>query len=252
VNGRLINIHLSSHTLAKNSCFANRLRAENIEVSLLVEPLRMAVARPSLQVFFGARMIFPAIYLNLPGVRMGKRRILFLCTGNACRSPMAEAWLRHLAPERYESLSAGSGPAGWIHPFALEVLKEAGVDPSGLRSKSVREFLPPRGTPPDVLVALCDHALSRCPDFPPGVARMYWPVFDPILARGSDEERLAVFRSVRDEIRARIEQALEEDALDMPPDSPAGPTAPGNSKFSGEPGAGPSGRGTLPDGEDVT
>ena len=177
---------------------------------------------------------------------MGKRRILFLCTGNACRSPMAEAWLRHLAPERYESLSAGSGPAGWIHPFALEVLEEAGVDPSGLRSKSVREFLPPWGTPPDVLVALCDHALSRCPDFPPGVARIYWPVFDPILARGSDEERLAVFRSVRDEIRARIEHAIEAGEFDKPPASRAGPTEPGKAGDCRGRGAGRSGCGVFP------
>jgi len=141
-------------------------------------------------------------------------RILFLCTGNACRSPMAEGLFRHLAGDRHDSLSAGSHAAGFVHPLAVEAMAELGIDISGHISRNIREFLPPSGEPPDAIVSLCDYARAHCPRFPPRVAWLHWPVFDPIVAEGTTEERLAVFREVRDEIRGRIERALREGDFD--------------------------------------
>jgi arsenate reductase len=145
-----------------------------------------------------------------------KRRVVFLCTGNACRSPMAEGFLRVLAPDRYESLSAGSHAAGFVHPLSVVAMREVGIDISRHRSRGIREFLPPLGVPPHVIVSLCDYARAHSPAFPEDVLWLHWPVFDPILALGSAEERLAVFRSTRDDIRRRIEEALATGALDGP------------------------------------
>lgn len=138
----------------------------------------------------------------------GKRRILFLCTGNSCRSQMAEGWLRHLASDRFESLSAGANPAGYVHPLAIEVMREAGVDISGQSSKHIREFLPPEGIPPDLIISVCGNAEKECPLFPGTVERWHWPFDDPYHAGGTDEQRLAEFRRVRDEIRTTIESGL--------------------------------------------
>ena len=137
-----------------------------------------------------------------------KPRILFLCTGNSCRSQMAEALLRHLAGDRCESLSAGANPAGYVHPQAVEAMREIGIDISGHRSKSIDEFLPPQGQPPDLVISVCDSAARRCPTFPAPVERLHWPFDDPAHAEGTDEEKMAVFRRVRDEIRAAIERHL--------------------------------------------
>ena len=127
---------------------------------------------------------------------------------------MAEGLLRHIAGERYESLSAGVCPAGFVHPLAVRVLEELGIDISTHRSKSVREFLPPRGPAPDVIVSLCDLARGWCPALPATLSTVHWPVYDPILAEGDEAARLAVFRRVRDEIRARIEDGLRNGDLD--------------------------------------
>ena len=135
-----------------------------------------------------------------------KRRVLFLCTGNSCRSQMAEGLLRHLAGDRYESLSAGSRPAGYVHPQAIEAMREIGIDISAQQSKSIDEFLPPAGRPPDVVVSVCEAAGSECPTFPGPVERFCLAFDDPAQARGSDEELRAVFRRVRDEIRQAIEE----------------------------------------------
>lgn len=144
-----------------------------------------------------------------------RRRILFLCTGNCCRSPLAEAILRHLAGDRFESLSAGSHPTGFVHELSLLVLAEAGIETRGLESKSILEYLPPAGVPPDAIVALCEHAAAFCPSFPGSVARLQWPVYDPYLARGPFEERLQVFRKVRDALRRRLEVALSTGELGL-------------------------------------
>jgi len=117
---------------------------------------------------------------------------------------MAEALLREMAGEGVESLSAGSNPAGFVHPLAVAAMQEIGVDISDQQSKSIDEFLPPQGEPPDLIISVCDNAAQDCPNFPGNVTRLHWPFDDPAHATGSDEEKTAEFRRVRDEIRAAI------------------------------------------------
>src|SRR5271154_994598 len=101
---------------------------------------------------------------------MDKRpRVLFLCTGNSSRSQMAEGLLRKSFGDRFEALSAGSPPGGYVHPLAIAAMREIGTDVSTQRSKSVREFLPPDGRLPDVLITLCESAAQECPAFPTDV-----------------------------------------------------------------------------------
>lgn len=121
---------------------------------------------------------------------------------------MAEGWLRELADDRFESLSAGAKPAGYIHPLAIRVMQEAGIDISRQSSKHIREFLPPAGTPPDLIISVCGNAEKECPLFPAPVERWHWPFDDPYHAAGTDDDRLAEFRRVRDEIRAKIVSGL--------------------------------------------
>lgn len=135
-----------------------------------------------------------------------KQRILFLCTGNSCRSQMAEGLLRGLAGDRYESLSAGSKPSGYVHPLAVEAMRELGIDISAQQSKSINEFLLPAGEPPHVVVSVCESAARECPVFPGQVERIPLPFDDPADAEGTDEEKMAVFRRIRDEIKAAIEE----------------------------------------------
>jgi arsenate reductase (thioredoxin) len=131
-------------------------------------------------------------------------RVLFLCTGNSARSQMAEGYLRHVAGESFEPLSAGIEPKG-LNPLAIEAMKEIGIDISRQRSKDVKEFL---GQAIPYVVTVCDNAKQRCPIFPRTYKFLHWSLEDPAEATGSREERLAVFRRVRDEIRQRIEQEL--------------------------------------------
>jgi arsenate reductase (thioredoxin) len=134
-------------------------------------------------------------------VCVNKPRVLFLCTGNSCRSQMAEGWLRHIAGERFDSFSAGSTPAGFIHPLAIRAMAEVGVDISAHYSKSLDEFA---GKSFDLLVTVCDNAREACPVFPGARRREHWGFEDPAEAGGSGDERLAAFRRVRDEIEVRI------------------------------------------------
>jgi putative ABC transport system ATP-binding protein len=137
---------------------------------------------------------------------MEKRlRVLFLCTGNSSRSQMAEGLLRKAFGDRFEALSAGSHPAGFVHPLAIAAMREVESDVSSQRSKSIGEFLPPDGTPPDVLVTLCDSAARECPTFPNGVRRLDWPIDDPGHVRGTAEECLAAFRKTRERLQSKIE-----------------------------------------------
>jgi arsenate reductase len=139
---------------------------------------------------------------------MSKKTVLFLCTGNSCRSQMAEGWLRRLGGDRVEPLSAGTEPQG-LNPSTVRVMAEAGVDISEQRSKSAEEFLP---RDIDLLVTVCGGAREACPMFAGKVGeRGHWPIEDPAAAVGSEEEVLAVFRRVRDEIRRGVEQLLRED-----------------------------------------
>ncbi|MCA9081467.1 MAG: arsenate reductase ArsC [Planctomycetaceae bacterium] len=139
---------------------------------------------------------------------MSRRRVLFLCTGNSCRSQMAEGWLRHLAGDRFESLSAGAKPAGYVHPLAIAAMAELGIDISDLRSKHINEFLPPQGAPPDLIISVCSSAEKECPVFPAQVERWHWPFDDPYHAAGTPEEIQQEFRRVRDEIADRLRREL--------------------------------------------
>jgi arsenate reductase (thioredoxin) len=129
-----------------------------------------------------------------------KSRVLFLCTGNSCRSHMAEGWLRHLGGDRFEALSAGAKPAGYVHPLAIEVMAEIGVDISKHRSKSIDEFA---GQTLDLLVTVCDNARESCPMYAGAKRQVHWGFDDPV---GAGPE---VFRRVRDEIGARIRRFVE-------------------------------------------
>jgi arsenate reductase (thioredoxin) len=128
------------------------------------------------------------------------QRVLFLCTHNSARSQMAEAFLRALAGDRFEAESAGT-EATRVHPLAIRAMAEDGIDLSGYRSKTLDRFL---DQPWDYVITVCDSANERCPVFPRTARRVHWSFEDPSRANGSDEERLAVFRRVRDEIRARL------------------------------------------------
>lgn len=129
------------------------------------------------------------------------KRVLIVCTGNACRSQMAEGLWREIGKGAWEAVSAGSEPAGWVHPLAVRAMEEIGIDISDHRSESIDDYL---GQTFDLVVTLCDHAARNCPLFPDGKERLHWPFPDPIRAKGSEEKRLAAFREVRDGIRDRI------------------------------------------------
>ena len=130
--------------------------------------------------------------------------MLFLCTHNSARSQMAEGLLRHLASDRFEVMSAGT-EATHVRPQAVEAMAELGVDISGQESKTLERY---RVEPFDYVVTVCDDANEACPIFPGAKNRLHWSFRDPSRAEGSEEERLEVFRAVRDEIRARIEVEL--------------------------------------------
>jgi arsenate reductase len=139
---------------------------------------------------------------------MDKSRVLFLCTHNSARSQMAEALLRARAGDRFEVASAGT-EATRVHPLAARVMAEIGLDLSGHRSKTVDELL---DRPWDHVVTVCDGARERCPVFPARTHRLHWSFPDPSQAQGSEAERLAAFRDVRDRIRSRIDGWLGEAA----------------------------------------
>lgn len=128
--------------------------------------------------------------------------ILILCTGNSCRSHLAEGILRRAAGEALNVQSAGSKPAGYVHPMAIQVMKEIGIDISTHRSKHLNEFL---NTNVETVITVCGNADQACPMFPGQVNRHHWGFDDPAHATGTDEEKLAVFRRVRDEIRRVFE-----------------------------------------------
>jgi arsenate reductase len=131
-----------------------------------------------------------------------KPLVLILCTGNSCRSHLAEGILRAAAGDFLEVASAGSNPAGYVHPLAIQVMREIGMDISGHRSKHLNEFL---SRPVETVITVCGNADQACPTFPGQVNRHHWPFDDPAKATGTDEEKLAVFRRVRDEIRRVFE-----------------------------------------------
>ncbi|HEV2314661.1 MAG TPA: arsenate reductase ArsC [Candidatus Acidoferrales bacterium] len=129
-----------------------------------------------------------------------KPRVLFLCTGNSARSQMAEGYLRSVAGERFDVMSAGIEPKG-VNPFAVAAMREIGVDISSQRSKDVREFL---GVPVQYVVTVCSNAREKCPVFPATVKFIHWDLDDPAAVQGTEEEKLAAFRNARNKIAAHI------------------------------------------------
>lgn len=138
---------------------------------------------------------------------MSKPKVLFLCTGNSARSQMAEAFLRRLGGDRFEVFSAGLEPKE-INPFTREVMAEIGYDLAGQRAKALTEYIGREHF--GYLITVCSDAEAACPIFPGMGTRLHWPFDDPAAAEGSDEDKRAVFRRVRDEIQARVRQWLEE------------------------------------------
>jgi arsenate reductase len=129
------------------------------------------------------------------------KRVLFLCTGNSCRSQMAEGLVNHYLGDEWQACSAGTEPAGHVHPLAVRAMAELGIDISGQRSKSTDEF---RDMQFDLVVTVCDNAAENCPVWLGDGHRTHIGFDDPAQATGSDEARPAVFRRARDEIRREI------------------------------------------------
>ena len=138
---------------------------------------------------------------------MEKIKVLFLCTGNSARSQMAEAILRKLASDRFEVHSAGLEPTV-IHPDTIKVLEEIGINTSGLYAKPLSTF---QGKDLfNYLITVCSNAEERCPFFPGMGQRLHWPFEDPAAFEGSEDEKLSFFRSIRDQIQARIQNWIIE------------------------------------------
>lgn len=128
-----------------------------------------------------------------------KTKVLFLCSGNSCRSQMAEGLLRAEYGDKFEAFSAGTRPVA-VNPRAIQVMSEAGLDISGHRSQALSDFY---GEDMDLVVSVCDAASAICPDFP-GSKRLHWSLPDPAEALGTEAEIIEAFRNVRDDIRSRI------------------------------------------------
>ena len=135
---------------------------------------------------------------------MKKTKVLFLCTHNSARSQMAEGLLRHLAGDRFEVMSAGT-EATHVRPLAVRAMDEVGIDISGQESKTLDRYV---GEPSDYVITVCEEANEACPFFPSAAERLHWSLPDPAAAQGTEEERLEVFRSVRDLSRDYIEGEL--------------------------------------------
>jgi arsenate reductase (thioredoxin) len=139
--------------------------------------------------------------VTLPPAATKPVGILVLCTGNSCRSILAEALFRELGGDRVVVESAGSHPAGRVDPRTLHVLDEAGIDRSWARSKPMTEFL---GRSFDHVITVCDDAAEECPVFPGPAVRTHWSIPDPVGASGTDEEQLDVYRATLVDLRGRI------------------------------------------------
>lgn len=134
-------------------------------------------------------------------------KLLFLCTGNSCRSQMAEGFLRHLAGDRVQVQSAGIEAHG-KNPRAISVMDEVGVDIYGQESTRVTDGMIRDA---DIVVTVCGHADERCPVLPPGTRRIHWPLSDPAKAEGDEQAIMRRFREIRDEIRDRVESLIRDE-----------------------------------------
>jgi arsenate reductase len=132
-----------------------------------------------------------------------KKRILFLCTGNAARSQMAEGLARAFHGDDYDVVSAGSRPAGWVHPNAIQALAEIGIDIHDAVSKSAEQFI---NEPFDIVVTVCDSAAADCPMWSGAKRVEHWPIEDPTWGEGSTAER---FAAIRDDLKRRIDELLD-------------------------------------------
>jgi arsenate reductase len=128
-------------------------------------------------------------------------RAMFLCTGNTCRSQMAEGFARELGKGVIEAYSAGLAPAGVLHPKAIAVMKEDAIDISIQKSKAIDPDLLGKM---DIVVTLCGNAEASCPTTPPSIRRIHWPIDDPVAAVGTEDEVMKKFRKARDEIKEKI------------------------------------------------
>lgn len=139
---------------------------------------------------------------------MDKKRVIILCTGNSCRSQMAEAFWQKLGGDRWEVVSAGTKPSGSVSKLATAVMAEKGIDLSGQQSKSVDPYVGQRF---DLVITVCGDAEQECPTFPGGRKHIHHGFDDPPKTPGTDEDRLRVCRRVRDEIEAKVKEwiALE-------------------------------------------
>ena len=144
---------------------------------------------------------------------MKKPLILVLCTGNSCRSHLAEGFLRRALGDTAVVASAGSKPAGYVHPLASKVMAEEGIDISQHTSKHLNEFL---DRDVETVITVCGNADQACPMFPGQLNRHHWGFLDPAHATGTEEEQLAVFRTVRDQIR-KVFAAYAAGRLDASP-----------------------------------
>ena len=133
-----------------------------------------------------------------------KKKVLFLCTGNSCRSQMAEGFLRYYGDDNFEVYSAGISPVG-VNPLAVKVMKEAGVDISGQTSDPIDMEIVRDA---DMLISLCGGAKESCPVIPAKVEKRHWALEDPAEAKGSEEEILAKFREVRDQIAQNVKELI--------------------------------------------
>lgn len=138
---------------------------------------------------------------------MTKNTLYFLCTGNSCRSQMADGWARKLLPEDWEVYSAGIETHG-VNPNAIKAMNEVGLDISHHTSDLINQDILNKAT---LIVTLCGDAADKCPMTPPGVRREHWGFEDPAKATGTEEEKWAIFQQVRDAIGARIEQFVNDE-----------------------------------------
>jgi arsenate reductase len=135
-------------------------------------------------------------------LQMNKPKILILCTGNSCRSHLAEGILQRALGDDFAVCSAGSKPAGFVHHLAVRAMNEIGIDITDHRSKHLNEFL---NQTVETVITVCGNADQACPVFPGQLNRYHWGFDDPAHAPGNDEEQMVVFRQVRDEIRRVFE-----------------------------------------------
>ena len=135
-----------------------------------------------------------------------KKKVLFLCTGNSCRSQMAEGLLRYFAGDTFDVYSAGTKPAPEVNPLAVEVMKEIGIDISKQYPKHVKDFIDKKI---DYAITTCDNAKDSCPVFPGKAEYIHWGLEDPADATGTKEERLKVFRKTRDLIYDKLQEFMK-------------------------------------------